>query len=258
MFLLKKIVAPFLFPVPLVLLCLTSGIFLLWFSTKQKAGKILVTLGIILLVLSSFKITSEFMLRPLEYKYPVFSRITDEGVADSKPAFVVVLGGGHTSNHELPLLSQIGSSSLTRLVEGIRVQREIKGSKLLLSAGKVFDPVSNAEIMYKIAKAIGVKEEDIIIEANSRDTKDQARIIKSIVGDKIFVLVTSASHMPRSMALFKKMGMNPIPASIGHLVVKSRSISPGTFSPASGNIEKTEKAVYESLGLIWAKLRGQI
>ncbi|MCG2711246.1 MAG: YdcF family protein [Candidatus Omnitrophica bacterium] len=204
MFLLKKIVAPFLFPLPLTLLCLIAGIFLLWFSKKQKTGKILVTLGIILLVPSSFKFTSDAMLRPIEYKYAAFPSKTEYNKTQSKPNFVVVLGGGHISSNELPLLSQIGRDSLARLIEGIRIQREIKGSKLLLSAGKVFDPISNAEIMSEIAKAIGVNEKDIIIEADSRDTKDQARIIKSIVGDKIFVLVTSASHMPRSMALFKK------------------------------------------------------
>jgi len=258
MFLFKKIFSPFLFPIPLTLLCLIWGLFLLWFSKKQKTGKSLITLGIILLVLSSFKFVPDAMLRPLEYKYPAFSQETNADKADIKPAFVVVLGGGHTSSDVLPLMSQIGYSSLARLIEGIRIQREIKGSKLLLSGGKVFDPVSNARIMADIAKAIGVKEEDIIIETDSRDTKDQARIIKSIVGDKKFILVTVASHMPRSMALFKKMGMDPIPASTGHLVVKTNVLSPSVFFPSSGNIEKTEITVYESLGLMWAKLRGQI
>ncbi|MCG2713036.1 MAG: envelope biogenesis factor ElyC [Candidatus Omnitrophica bacterium] len=258
MFLFKKIAALFLFPLPLTLLCLITGIFLLWFSKKQKTGKIIITLGIILLAISSFKITSDAMLRLIEYKYAAFSGKTEYNRTQRKPAFVVVLGGGHISSNELPLLSQIGSASLARLVEGIRIQRKIKGSKLLLSGGKVFDPVSNAEIMSEVAKAIGVNEKDIIMEADSRDTKDQARIIKSIVGDKKFVLVTSASHMPRSMALFKKMGMDPIPAATGHLVVKSNALSPSAFFPSSGNIEKTESAVHERLGLIWAKLKGQI
>ncbi|MFH2138216.1 MAG: envelope biogenesis factor ElyC [Candidatus Omnitrophota bacterium] len=253
MFLFKKIIASFLFPVPLTILFLISGIFLLWFSKKQKTGKVLITLGVILLILSSFSATASAILRPIEYKYPAFdsSHLT-------KADFVVVLGGGHTSNSELPLLSQIGSASLVRLIEGIRIQREIKGSKLLLSAGKVFDPVSTAEIMRKTAKSLGVREEDIIIEDKSKDTKDQARIIKSMVKDKKFVLVTSASHMPRAMALFKKLGMEPIPASTGHLVVKSSRLSPAVFFPSSGNIDKAERAFYETMGLIWAKLRGQV
>ena len=213
----------------------------------------LITLGIILLVLSSFRITADAILRPIEYKYPAF-----DSNSQAKADFVVVLGGGHISNDKLPFLSQIGSSTLFRLIEGIRIQRQIPGSRLVLSGGKVFDPVSNAQIMLETAKAIGVKEKDIIIEDTSKDTKDQAKIIKTIVRDKRFVLVTSASHMSRSMAIFKKLDMYPIPASTGHMVVKSRSISPGIFFPTSGNIEKIETAVYELLGMMWAKLRGQI
>jgi len=36
-------------------------------------------------------------------------------------------------------------------------------------------------------------------ESESKDTKDEARLIKEMVGDDKFVLVTSASHMPRSV-----------------------------------------------------------
>jgi uncharacterized SAM-binding protein YcdF (DUF218 family) len=257
MFLFKKIFSPFLFPVPLTILCLSVGIWLLWFSKKQKTGKILISLGIVLLVVSSFKVTADTILRPIEYKYPVFSSETKYN-NKTKPEFIVVLGGGHISNNQLPLLSQIGSASLVRLIEGIRIQREIKGSKLLISGGKVFDSVSDAEIMAEIAKSIGERKEDIVVEDGSKDTKDQAMLIKSIVGDKPFILVTSAAHMPRAMGLFEKAGMNPIPASTGHLVVGSERLSPSVFFPSAGNIEKTETAVYETLGLMWSKLRGQI
>jgi uncharacterized SAM-binding protein YcdF (DUF218 family) len=257
MFLFKKIFSPFLFPVPLTLTCLILGIYLILFSKKQKTGKAFIIIGTILLVVSSFKFTADAMLRPIEYKYSVFF---SEAKYNNKikPEFIVVLGGGHISNNQLPLLSQVGGASLARLIEGIRIQREIKGTKLLLSGGKVFDAVSDAEIMSEIAKGIGVKKEDIIIEDVSRDTNEQAKFIKSIVGDKMFVLVTSASHMPRSMALFEKAGMNPIPAPVGHLVVESDRLSPAVFFPSSGNIEKTETAIYESLGLVWSKLIGKI
>lgn len=74
-----------------------------------------------------------------------------------------------------------------------------------MSGGGVFDPVSNAEIMARVAMEIGVPERDIILESKSKDTKDEARFIKPIVGNEPFVLVTTASHIPRSMALFKNL-----------------------------------------------------
>ena len=92
MFLLKKIVAPLFFPVPLCLEILLLGLLLLWFTRKQKIGKIIVSLGVILFATLSYNAVSNVLLRPLEYKYD--SLINLENVSDIKG--VVVLGGGHT------------------------------------------------------------------------------------------------------------------------------------------------------------------
>ncbi|MEE9555831.1 MAG: ElyC/SanA/YdcF family protein, partial [Candidatus Adiutricales bacterium] len=90
-------------------------------------------------------------------------------------------------------------------------------------------------------------------------TKDQARIIKKIVGSERVILVTSASHMPRSMALFEKQGMRPIPAPTNFLAVKrSEKRKLKDFLPTAGAAFKTERAFHEYLGLAWAKIRGQI
>jgi len=85
-------------------------------------------------------------------------------------------------------------------------------------------------------------------------------LFKKIVGPDPFLLVTSAAHMPRSMALFRKQGMNPIPAPTGHQVKERQrgEISPGSFFPGIGELEKAEMAVYEYLGLAWVKIRGKI
>jgi len=171
---------------------------------------------------------------------------------------VVVLGGGHTSDETLPVTSQINGSSLVRLIEGIRIYRKHQGSKLFLSGGRGFDPIPNAEVMARVAREIGIDESDIILETSSKDTKDEARIIKPVVGSDPFVLVTSASHMPRSMALFKKFEMNPIPAPTGHQVKQRQSLAPSAFFPGSGNLQNSRKALYEYLGMAWARLRGQI
>lgn len=69
MFLLKKIVAPLFFPVSLCLELLLLGLFLLWFTRKQKTGKIIVSIGVILLGTLSYGAVSDILLQPLEYKY---------------------------------------------------------------------------------------------------------------------------------------------------------------------------------------------
>ena len=54
--------------------------------------------------------------------------------------------------------------------------------------------------MARVDREIGVPEGDIILESKSEDTMDEALFIKPIVGNVPFVLVTTASHIPRSMA----------------------------------------------------------
>ncbi len=261
MFILKKIIASFLYPLPLSLLISFVGLYLLWFTTKQKTGKILISVGLIILTLFSYSVISDRLLRPLERKYDSFemrgSLSVSETEGESAIKYVVVLGGGHSSDPELPLISQIGRSSLVRLIEGIRIYRKYPGAKLILSGGSVFGPVPVAEVLARVAIETGVPERDIILESKSKDTKDQAKFIKPIVSNEPFVLVTSASHMPRSMALFKKLGMNPIPSPIGHRVSERQGLSPHSFFPRRGNLRKAELAIHEYLGITWSKLMGQ-
>ncbi len=264
MFIFKKIISCFLTPLSFSLLLSFLGLFLLWFTTKQKAGKILVSVGIIVLTLFSYSIIADKLLRPLERQYGNFEidRLSVESGAEKKAdiKFVVVLAGGHVSDPELPLLSQINSSPLIRLIEGIRIYKNYPGAKLLLSGGGAFDPVYEAEVMASVAKEMGIPESDIILETKSIDTKDEAIFIKPIVGNEPFVLVTTASHIPRSVALFKKYGMDPIPSPIGHSVRDGSNQSPTVFSifPSTNNLKKAELAIHEYLGITWTKLRGQI
>jgi uncharacterized SAM-binding protein YcdF (DUF218 family) len=260
MFLFKKIVAPLFFPVPLCLGLLLLGLFLLWFTRRQRAGKLFVTLGVALLFCFTQGTAPRLILRPLEYRYaPLMSSATEAARGDlAAVRWIVVLGGGHTSDPALPATSQIEGPTLARLVEGIRLHRLIPGSRLLLSGGQVFDPVSNADIMAQVARALGVSPQDIVLEKESRDTEDEARIIRSMIGDEKFIMVTSASHMPRAMALFTKLGMRPIPAPTDHLTKESQGTSPGDFYPSAEGLRQAERAFYEYLGLAWARLRGRI
>ncbi|MCP3952977.1 MAG: envelope biogenesis factor ElyC, partial [Desulfobacterales bacterium] len=91
----------------------------------------------------------------------------------------------------------------------------------------------------------------------SVDTKDQARLVRDTVGEEKFILVTSARHMARAFALFSKQGMNPVPAPVG-MIVKEDGFGPTAYMPGAGSLMRTERAVYEYLGIAWAWLRGQV
>ena len=222
MFLLKKIVSQFFYPVSLCLEILILGLFCLWATRRQRLGKVLVTLGTGLLLLLSLPFISSGLLTPLERRYPAL--LHPETISwevektETSPRWIVVLGGGHVSDPRLPVNSQISGAALGRVVEGVRLYKAIPGSKLLLSGGAAFDPVPEAEVMAQIAVLLGVKPQDIMLETDSLDTADEAEFIAKKIGRGKIILVTSAAHMPRSMALFRKRGLQPIPAPADFLV----------------------------------------
>jgi uncharacterized SAM-binding protein YcdF (DUF218 family) len=251
MFLFQKIAGPLFFPLTIVFLVLVLGLLLLILTHRKKTGQVLILIGILLLGILSYEPVSENLLKPLEYMYPpLIHPINAEDVK-----WIVVLGGGHASDPRLSVTSQISELSLFRLVEGIRLHRELPRAKLLLSGGRVFDPVSEAKGMADVALALGVKNENLVLEEVSKDTSDQARLIHGMIKQERMILVTSAAHMPRSMALFKKLGVHPIPAPTDYLVKKRQGAPPKRFYPAADGLLKTQRAFYEYSALVWTRIR---
>lgn len=246
---LAKAIGTFFFPVPLICEILALGLILLWFTRWQKTGKVLVTAGaVLLLLLGNTGISGEF-LRPLERRYSPLV-VSSEAQSPSplqKGMFIVVLAGGYSSDPSVDLLSRLDEGTLARLTEGILLYKEVPGCKLLLSGG----PPNQAESMAKAALALGVKEQDIVLETESKNTEQEAIFIAPTVGKTPFVLVTSASHMPRAMGLFRKLGMNPIAAPTDYLAKGRLRLEPDNVFPGYYGLYESERAVYEYLGITW-------
>jgi uncharacterized SAM-binding protein YcdF (DUF218 family) len=258
MFLFKKIIGPLLFPLPLGSLLLLVGLGLLWFTRKQKAGKVFVTTGTLLLLALSYGLLTPIALRPLERRYPALLTASSVSTPEAPVKWVVVLGGGGSYNPQQPSSSQLSGASLARLSEGIRIHRQIPDSKLILSEGNYYQMTAIGDVMAKVAQDLGVSPEAMVIERDSHDTEGQAELIHPIVGSDRFILVTSASHMPRSMALFTKQGMQPIAAPTDFSSLSSETLRPSLFYPNAGELRKIELAMHEYLGLVWGKLRGKL
>jgi uncharacterized SAM-binding protein YcdF (DUF218 family) len=251
MFLFKKLLSYTMMPLSLSLLLLLVGLLFLWFSRRQKVARVLVTLGFVLLLTMGYGWGFTPALKSLEREYmPLTDTANIAGVK-----WVVVLGGGTSSDGELPMPARLSQASLARLVEGVRLQRQMPGARLLVSGGKVFGYGADADAMRELALALGVNAAEIVTDTESPDTETQAKIIRQMVGDDRVLLVTSASHMPRSVGLFQGAGVNVIPAPTHYLEQSNAAFSPTDVFPESDNFVEAQRAVYEYLGMLWARLR---
>ncbi len=258
----KKVVSRLIFPLPLVAYPLLAGVLLLWFGKtrrKQLTGKILVTVGLALFFTFGAGPIPDLMLRSLENDYPPFALSSDANSPFS-PKFVVVLGGDHTAAAELPVTSRLGPKSTARLNEGARLLRLFPEAKLIVTGGKVRadQPVAIADDMAEIAEMWGISRDSIVVENQSRDTKDHVRYLTEMLGEEPFLLVTSASHMPRAMALFANAGLNPTAAPVMFDASSRGRFGWQSFVPKASKFGRSEGAFYEYLGWVWGKLRGQI
>ena len=254
LFLLKKLVSYTLNPMTIILLFFAAGLLLVWQKKHKKAGQWLILLGVLAYVLAGFGLIGNSLLKGLENKYPPLLDVSKAAGAK----WVVVLGAGMTSDHTVPLSSQLTEGSAIRTIEGVRIWRKIKGSKLIFSGGAVFNTQPEASGMAKLAGQLGVPDSVLLMEDKSLDTDDQARLIKEMVKGDTIVLVTSAAHMHRSVSLFQKQGVTLIPAPTHYLIKDEPKFKPSRLFPNSGNILAAETLFHEYLGLAWSKLRGRI
>ena len=251
MFLVKKIVSRFLFPVPLSLEFMLAGLFLLWFTRRQRAGKALVTLGPLLLLGFSNAWTSNGLLVPLESRYPALSNTEVRSLA-SQVHFIAVLGGWADDDPNVPITSHISPDLMVRLIQGISLQRQLPGSKLILSGGR-----ESAVGMARVAEALGVRALDLQLLSQPLDTEEESRQLAPIVGSRQFVLVTSASHMPRAVGLCRKKGLRPVPAPTDYLAPR-HGLEIDDLFPDGSKLLKSQVAIYEYLGWAWETVRGKM
>lgn len=260
LFIIKKAVSRLLFPLPFCLLLGFIGLICL-FRKRYRAGGILVTVAFLLLAMFSSSAFSIAILRPLETRYPPLGPAQLETIEWNAVHHIVVFAGCVVGFEDAPITRQVGGSPLARLVEGVRLYHLCPQCKLILSGGSGCDPSAPVESLtnYRFAVSFGVRPEDIIIERTSQDTDDQARFLKEMLGQEPFLIVTSAAHMPRTMALLEDQGLKPIPAPTDFCtglygLFSREAFGPESIYPNAEALRSTERAFYEYLGLLWYRL----
>lgn len=242
-FYLKKIVAYFVEPFGMFLVLFVVGMYYL-FINKKSSSKLFLSLAFLFMLLFSYPPFANYLVENLENQYPKYDY--------SKSAnYIHVLGNGHNVDPDQPLSSQITSAGVKRDLEGVLIHLNMEGSKLIFTGFKGKTNISNAKMNSRLAMALGVSEQNIIINESPRDTREEAEFTKTIVKDEPFILVTSATHMPRAMILFESMGLKPIAAPTSFYKSDKNNL---LVLPNIGSFEKSQIAIHEYIGIFWSKI----
>ena len=226
-FTLKKILSAFLMPLSIGLILFVIGLVYLY-SKNHKKAKLYLSISFVWIFVVAYSPFSNAVLKPLETQYP---KITKEISAK----YILLLGGDFNA----------------RAYEVMRLYYSIEGSQIITSGYPGGQLTSEAVKGANKLIELGIPKTDILMQTKPKDTQEEAQFIREIVGDEQFIVVTTASHMPRAMELFRKEGLNPIPAPTYFLARKANALS----LPNSSNLKKTEMAFHEYLGRAWNKLK---
>ena len=241
-FIVKKLISFFVMPLSIAMILFGLGLWMMYKNSYKKA-KILLGTSFVWLFLCSYSPLVDTLLYKLETTYPTLHK------APKDIHYIYLLGGGHHTNNSLPITSQIEPISVVRLTEAIRLYRQLPNTKVILSGySGLFDKTPHATMQYNLATSLGVPAKDIIVQPSPKDTKEEALVAKQIIGKKPFILVSSASHLPRAMQIFASQNLHPIPAPTNHLA-DTNSKYFDIFSIQS--LHKSQILIHEYLGLLW-------
>ncbi|MCC3751618.1 MAG: YdcF family protein [Halorhodospira halophila] len=264
MFVISKLAGAVLMPLSLLVLAGIVGLVLL-FTRYGRWGRGVLIVTVAALYLASWEPTASRLLAPLEQRYPAL--LDPAGIAEGEEAPVtdiVVLGHGHRLDPQLPVTAQANADGVTRVLEGVRLQRHFPQSTLWLTGGAVRGDTPNSAVLHRLMGEVGLDAGAVERLAEPRNTAEEARAMAERLGDEAgsIILVTEASHMPRAMGLFRGQGLKPIPAPTRHRV---REREPGAeahpghgLRPSVHALHMTERAFHEYLGIAWGRIRGEI
>ena len=231
-------------PLP-ILAALLAGFFLLSLTERfRRVGRWGVGVSLVLFWALGTTPVADALIRPFESRFaPVLDPAAVASELGESVRWVVVLGGGHRSDRRYPAAARLHGESLFRVTEGVRLHRARPESRLLFTGFGGPDPVPSAEAGRDAAVAMGVDPSWIAMDADPRDTHEEALAVARIFAEEgrltqPFFLVTSSAHMPRSVVHFQGVGLNPIPAPAQAYALEGRRLQMRDLFPEARNFVK--------------------
>ncbi|MBW4678890.1 MAG: YdcF family protein [Microcoleus vaginatus WJT46-NPBG5] len=258
---LSKLLPIFIYPLGLSCLLMLVALVIVWKRPRWAAA--VISLAWIILLLGSNGWVAQGLVRSLEWQNLPATQLPQ---ADA----IVVLGGAVKpafSPRPWVDVSEAGD----RILHGAQLYRQGKAPFLILSGGRIEwkgGGPAESEDMAKIAETMGVPKDAILQDPTSLNTHENAVNVRKILDSqgirRQVLLVTSAMHMPRSLLIFKRQGIQATPAPTDFLVSEQelQEINSSWQStllnilPDADNLQQTTKALKEYIGLVVYRLRG--
>lgn len=237
-----------------VVLWLALATVVLLVAGYRRAGERCAVATALLFILIGLLPTWQLLAWPLEnhYPQPVWPHHVDG---------IVVLGGGVGSAMLASRGAPTADAGIVRIIWAYRLARRFPHARVIfsggagsLAGGDIPDTVG-ARMLFS---AMGLDPKRLTLESKSRNTYQNLVYSRRLARPKpgeVWMLATSALHMPRAMDVARRIGwtMRPWPTDYDTL----RHQTNWSFD-IPGNLGMTDKAVHEWIGLAVYWITGRI
>jgi uncharacterized SAM-binding protein YcdF (DUF218 family) len=261
---LSKLLPLFIYPLGLACVLLTGSLLLLW--KRPRIAAVCMVLALTVLLVGGNGWVATQVVKSLEW----------QNLPTGLPrAEAIVVLGGATRPQVSPRPWIDLQEESDRILHGAQLYRQGKAPLVILSGGRIDwqespDRIAGSEAadMAALMQTMGVPGAAILQDSTSLNTRENAVNVKKIMDERgihQILLVTSAMHMPRSLRIFQKLGINPIPAPTDFLVSADEAKSEQSIAsalldsiPDAENLRRLTRALKEYVGLLIYSLRGWI
>ena len=186
------------------------------------------------------------------------SRPVAQACLEPPPGGTIVVLAGGMSEH-VPSKddhASLHAPTLRRVMEGVKLARSARDARLVLAGGGG-GAVREADVMASLATALGFPPARLVLERQSRTTAEGAVQVARLLAEggappPAVHLVTSALHMPRAAASFRRQGLEVCPVPVDRRYV--RPAVHELLIPQLTALEKSSDAYHEIVGyaVYWA------
>jgi uncharacterized SAM-binding protein YcdF (DUF218 family) len=254
-FFLSKTLGYLLVPSNLVMAIGLAGLVLLCTRLRRVASWLIVT-SLVLIALLGYSPVGRMLLVPLEERFPHWD------ASHGPPTGIVILGGAIAPEVSVDRGVVALNGAAERITVAAELAHRYPQARIIFSGGSAsLDPTAPLEAPLAVRElvALGVAHERITADEQSRNTVENAVFSRLLAdpkpGDR-WLLVTSASHMPRAIAVFRAAGfaVEAYPVNWRTRGWRDAAQLPGTLAEG---LTMTDVAVHEWLGLAAYRLTGR-
>jgi uncharacterized SAM-binding protein YcdF (DUF218 family) len=219
-FLVSKTARFFIDPGNILLLLVFMSTILAW-SKWRRASRLLITMTALFCVFFITVPVGSYAVQYLEQRFPANPSLPEH--IDG----IIVLGGAldpvKTKAYGQPSLG----GSAERILMFAKLANQYPNARLIYSGGSghVTDQINKeADFVLPILQDLGVEASRITLENQSRNTFENAKFSYKLMKpepDDVWILITSASHMPRSIGSFRQINwinIIPYPVDFSYII----------------------------------------